>query len=136
MHSKKSAPYCRKNLLQQADELPYVVPEIANPGHNRIQHGEIRLAYERKEKLLLEYVDAEQKLSQRLVWPLAMVFWGEVWVLLAWCEKRHDYRNFRFDRIQSTKRSGEHFNLSDGLSWQHYLDTVLAHKTVSASESA
>jgi predicted DNA-binding transcriptional regulator YafY len=50
--------------------------------------------------LQLQYTDAKDKTSQRVVWPLAMFFWGGVWSIAAWCETRSDFRSFRLDRIQ------------------------------------
>ncbi|WP_407494234.1 helix-turn-helix transcriptional regulator [Pseudooceanicola sp. MF1-13] len=37
--------------------------------------------------------------DQRLLRPLGLFFWGKVWTLVAWCELRNDFRNFRVDRI-------------------------------------
>ncbi len=37
--------------------------------------------------------------SERIVWPLACLYWGDVWTLAAWCEQRSAFRNFRVDRI-------------------------------------
>ncbi|WP_238537435.1 WYL domain-containing protein [Chromobacterium haemolyticum] len=33
--------------------------------------------------------------------PLALFFWGDRWLLAAWCGLRLDYRSFRVDRLQS-----------------------------------
>jgi predicted DNA-binding transcriptional regulator YafY len=35
--------------------------------------------------------------SKREVQPLGLFFWGERWLLAAWCERRDDYRCFRLD---------------------------------------
>lgn len=39
--------------------------------------------------------------SERVIWPLGLVFWGNKWTLAAWCELRGEFRTFRLDRIQS-----------------------------------
>ena len=44
-------------------------------------------------KLALSYSDAESRTSERTVWPLGSFFWGSVWTLVAWCEKRQDFRS-------------------------------------------
>ncbi|MGZ3236377.1 MAG: helix-turn-helix transcriptional regulator [Burkholderiaceae bacterium] len=68
------------------------------------KHGErlelIRQAIARRNKLQLHYTDAKDKTSQRIIWPLAMYFWGGTWSIAAWCETRSDFRSFRLDRIQ------------------------------------
>ncbi|CDL47186.1 Transcriptional regulator, DeoR family [Klebsiella pneumoniae ISC21] len=33
-------------------------------------------------------------MTWREVLPLGLFFWGERWLLVAWCELRNDYRNF------------------------------------------
>lgn len=67
-------------------------------------HGErlelIRQAIARRNKLQLHYTDAKDKTSQRIIWPLAMFFWGGAWSIAAWCETRGDFRSFRLDRVQ------------------------------------
>ncbi|MNU03315.1 hypothetical protein D3C72_2472930 [compost metagenome] len=35
--------------------------------------------------------------------PLGCFFWGKVWTLAAWCERRQDFRSFRVDRIEALK---------------------------------
>jgi predicted DNA-binding transcriptional regulator YafY len=72
-------------------------------------------------KLALVYNDAQGRTSERTVWPLGSFFWGAVWTLVAWCEKRQDFRSFRLDRIQSMKAMNETFKLSDGQRLIDYL---------------
>ena len=60
----------------------------------------IRQAIARRNTLQLHYADANGKTSQRVIWPLAMFFWGGAWSIAAWCETRSDFRSFRVDRIQ------------------------------------
>ncbi len=49
--------------------------------------------------LTLDYRDAEDRLTRRDIRPLGLTFWGKVWTLIAWCEMRDDFREFRIDRI-------------------------------------
>lgn len=75
-------------------------------------HGErleaIRQAIAQRNKLQLQYIDAKDRTSQRIVWPLAMFFWGGTWSIAAWCETRSDFRSFRLDRIQDFQ-IGKHY---------------------------
>lgn len=59
----------------------------------------IRHAIRREYKLQMTYVDVKGDESQRLIWPLALGFFEEVHVVVAWCELRLDFRHFRTDRI-------------------------------------
>ncbi|WP_394168873.1 helix-turn-helix transcriptional regulator [Saccharospirillum alexandrii] len=52
-----------------------------------------------RHKLRLHYHREDMTASERVVWPLGLVFWGSVWTLMAWCELRADFRMFRVDRI-------------------------------------
>lgn len=60
----------------------------------------LRRAIRTKNKLYFTYENEKGKASQRCVRPLCLVFFSPVWLLLAWCEKRNDFRNFRLDRIK------------------------------------
>lgn len=54
----------------------------------------------RKEyKMQMTYTDGTGANSQRIIWPIALGFFEEIHVLVAWCELRSDFRHFRTDRI-------------------------------------
>jgi len=59
----------------------------------------IRLALRHEHKLQMTYIDVNNKESQRIIWPLALGFFEEVHVIVAWCELREAFRHFRTDRI-------------------------------------
>ena len=66
----------------------------------QIDMSELRQAIRHREKLIIRYEDENQHKSQRVILPIAMVYFIEVVVLAAWCELRADFRHFRVDRIQ------------------------------------
>ena len=59
----------------------------------------IRQAIRKEHKLQITYLDVKKDESQRTIWPLALGFFEEVHVIIAWCELRADFRHFRTDRI-------------------------------------
>ena len=59
----------------------------------------IRLAIRKEYKLQMTYIDVKGEASQRIIWPLALGFFEEIHVIVAWCELREDFRHFRTDRI-------------------------------------
>ncbi|MCR6502838.1 YafY family transcriptional regulator [Shinella sp. CPCC 101442] len=61
--------------------------------------GLLREACWQEHAVVIGYVDAEQRRSDRQVLPLAIVYLERVLVLLAWCCLRQDFRKFRVDRI-------------------------------------
>ena len=59
----------------------------------------LREAVQARRKLQVDYRDATERASLRIVRPLGCFYWGSVWTLAAWCETRNDFRSFRLDRI-------------------------------------
>lgn len=57
-------------------------------------------------RLEFAYRDAEDQPSTRIVRPLGLWFWGQVWTLVAWCELRDDFRVFRVDRMEDVVEAG------------------------------
>jgi len=70
----------------------------------------LRRAIRDEEKLHLAYIDAEENHTKRTVLPLAILYYIDVIILVAWCELRADFRHFRIDRLQEFKPAGEYFN--------------------------
>ncbi|QRI64396.1 YafY family transcriptional regulator [Shinella sp. PSBB067] len=74
-------------------------------GPRRIVDGEIvdlaviRAAIRRERKLRLSYCDAAGVRSERVVWPVALGYFEETRMLVAWCERRQGYRHFRTERM-------------------------------------
>lgn len=80
----------------------------------------LRRAIRGKNKLDFIYEDEKKALTNRKVRPLCLVFFSPVWLLLAWCEKRDDFRNFRIDRIQDLTISDDLFKDEKGKRVQDY----------------
>jgi predicted DNA-binding transcriptional regulator YafY len=59
----------------------------------------LRGAIRAERKLALVYMDSESHETRRTVLPLAIFYYVEAVVLVAWCELRDDFRHFRVDRI-------------------------------------
>ncbi|MES2818774.1 MAG: YafY family protein [Pseudomonadota bacterium] len=86
--------------------------------------GQLRLAVRERRKLLLSYRCEREAQTERCIWPLGLFFWGQVWTLCGWCELRSDFRNFRIDRVQGLRDTGEHFDPAPGQRLKDYLATV------------
>ncbi|TCP31880.1 YafY family protein [Sphingomonas sp. BK235] len=63
------------------------------------QVATLRDAIRRQRKLAIHYADAAGTPSERIVWPIAIVYFDDARVLAAWCERRDAFRHFRVDRI-------------------------------------
>jgi len=64
----------------------------------------IRHAVRDRNKIALDYRDEAGRTSRRIIWPLGLAFFAPVWMVIAWCEKRADFRNFRIDRMEQADR--------------------------------
>jgi predicted DNA-binding transcriptional regulator YafY len=60
----------------------------------------LRQALIHENKLNILYKDGSGRATERVVWPLDTEHYGPKGAMLCWCEKRHDFRHFRFDRVQ------------------------------------
>lgn len=49
------------------------------------------------------------KVTERVIEPVGIFFMTGHWYLIAYCQLRRDYRNFRIDRINQLKQTGEPF---------------------------
>jgi predicted DNA-binding transcriptional regulator YafY len=69
----------------------------------------LRRAIREERTLRLTYRDGNGRPTERVVKPIAMIYYIEVAVLVAWCELRGDFRHFRVDRVASCKLLTERF---------------------------
>jgi len=53
-----------------------------------------------------------------------MAFYGPIWLLVAWCEKRSDFRTFRLDRIDQLLVTEEPIPEEPGTNLQSFLDRM------------
>lgn len=70
---------------------------------DNIDMKELRLAIRELNKLNIEYSDVNNNQSIRTIWPIAIAYFETVRLIVAWCEKREDFRHFRTDRITNWK---------------------------------
>lgn len=61
----------------------------------------LREAAQAHRKVNVQYRDASDRFTMRILRPLGCFYWGKVWTLAAWCEVRDGFRSFRLDRIES-----------------------------------
>lgn len=92
-------------LPKEKREFVEATPMFAPAFHIDPVHGErleqVRQAIGGRCKLQIDYIDAQGQATQRVIWPLALYFWGGTWLIAAWCEMRADFRSFRLDRAQT-----------------------------------
>lgn len=102
--------------------LPQKKQEFLNDTYLRSIHSwidvdqnvveQVRIAIRRQTKIQIDYVDEQNQMSHRQLWPFALGYFNDKMLLAAWCELREDFRNFRLDRVQKlvlTEQSYPHF---------------------------
>lgn len=111
-------------LVQRTQELAlFAVPSESRPPWT-ISFSGLRRCIHDKRKVLLDYADEAGNATTRTVRPLAMAFFGPVWLLVAWCELRADFRTFRIDRIRELTELDLVFEDAPDKSLQTYIDKV------------
>ena len=63
--------------------------------------GEIHNAIDSSQWIDIRYQSVSDEVTNRVVYPLGIFYWGGKWTVTSWCQLRNDYRDFRVDRIQS-----------------------------------
>ncbi len=97
-----------------------VVPDFRISAEVTETLGEARSAINNQVRLFLDYRNAEEESSERIIWPLMVAYWGRTWTLGAWCELRQDFRSFRLDRINSLKTLSSKFPDEPGKRLEDY----------------
>ncbi len=69
----------------------------------------LRRAVRDELKLEMRYADEQGRGSQRVIWPIALIYYSDVIHIVAWCELRGEQRTFRSDRIASSALTGDGF---------------------------
>jgi len=84
----------------------------------------LRLAIESSQVIETTYCDEKLQETQRRLRPMALLFWGNAWTLVAWCELRVDFRSFRVDRFKTLWMLEERFEPERGQRYEDFLVKV------------
>jgi predicted DNA-binding transcriptional regulator YafY len=101
-----------------------LVPDYFVTEMVRRRVGEIRLAVAEKRRTWLRYRSAGEEVTERVVRPVALFFWGGSWAAGAWCELRTAFRDFRLDRMVSLRLLEDVFTDAPGQTLQDYLERL------------
>jgi predicted DNA-binding transcriptional regulator YafY len=69
----------------------------------------VRDAIRLSRKIEIVYRDGRDAPTTRKIWPIALAFFNDVWLVVAWCETRRDFRHFRTDRIERATFAAERY---------------------------
>jgi predicted DNA-binding transcriptional regulator YafY len=63
----------------------------------------------------------QQKESQRNIEPIGLYFYAQHWHVIAWCQNRSNYRDFRLDRMHSIEVLPQYYQRNSHLTLQQYI---------------
>ncbi len=94
-------------LPEDQDSLPaataFALPPFADARAGFRHAPPIRAAIRARQKLSLRYREADGALSDQTIRPLRVDYWGRLWSVTAWCERRGGFARFRLERIEALK---------------------------------
>lgn len=86
----------------------------------------VRHAIRGRQVLEVRYRDLQERTTERRLRPLGVVAFDLVWLLTAWCETRGDFRDFRLDRFEHARPTGERFVDEPGKRFEDHLARMRA----------
>ena len=107
--------------VAEADAWKFAVYPFADAARGLSHMPALRAAIKGRQKLRLAYRRIDGALTDRVIRPLHMEYWGRVWTLTAWCEMRGDFRVFRVDLIEAATPLPELFVDEPGKRMADYL---------------
>jgi predicted DNA-binding transcriptional regulator YafY len=61
----------------------------------------VRRAIAAEQVLEIAYQDVAIQQTTRIIWPLALIYYSDNTVIVAWCTLRNAFRHFRLDRMET-----------------------------------
>lgn len=120
----------------RASSQRYLAPDFFQPQAVRESMAILRGGVEGKRKVQAVYRRGDGAASERVLWPLGLVFWGGCWTLGAWCELRQGFRTFRVDRFAGIVLLDAGFDDRYGHLWTEYLTHARNEGAVKAQPAA
>ncbi|MFN7942898.1 MAG: YafY family protein [Thermoanaerobaculia bacterium] len=123
-------PKARAHLVEQTR---LYAPVHGERPAERLPLGVLRAAIHARRRVALAYRDEKGDETRRDVRPLALAFYPPVWLLVAWCELRVDFRSFRVDRCLAIEVAQETFPLEAGRTLEDFLARMSGAKRLQSS---
>jgi predicted DNA-binding transcriptional regulator YafY len=103
-----------ESLRTHVADAPFYVSRGDAIEPRGVDVAQVRAAIRDRRKLRMSYLDEKGNRTRRTVWPLAMAYYVDVSLIGAWCELRRDFRNFRVERITSSRVLAARFQDHNG----------------------
>lgn len=113
---------------ERVDATALYSPTFHVTDAERARFGEVRAAVDGHAKLRFGYRDERGQVTERVVRPLGLYFWGNAWTVGAWCELREGHRSFRLDRMEALTVLDERFALTPPVTLADFLAAIEANE--------
>jgi predicted DNA-binding transcriptional regulator YafY len=97
----KLAAVLPEPLRGALEAAPFHVSTGAAREPGAISLAQLRVAIREANKLRITYRDLNDRISERVIRPVALEYYVETTLVCGWCELRDGYRHFRADRIEA-----------------------------------
>ncbi|MES2731977.1 MAG: YafY family protein [Bacteroidota bacterium] len=85
----------------------------------------IQQAIVQKNVLWINYLSTyKEEVTQRDVEPMGLLYYGHNWHMIAFCQMRQGYRDFRVDRIKQLRNTQRKFKPKPGHSLETYIQSI------------
>ncbi len=78
--------------------------------------------------LKLSYIDAHGRASERNIEPIGITFYSQSWHVVAYCQMRKAYRDFKLARVESLEPTGLVFD-TDHITLDQYIQKIQAESS-------
>ena len=124
-----------QEVKREVAQTPVYALDFQMKNEIRQRLDQLNEAIEHKLLIEITYADAQQTQTTRTLQPLSLYYWGKTWTLVAWCQKRDDFRSFRIDRITTMLVSEKHFETEPGKTVSDYLAQMVEHEGINLHSS-
>ncbi len=111
IHAATSVASKISNVLPENSIVttPHQVSQWNQIPASHVQPEELRRIIREEAEIDILYLDLQDVTTQRVIKPIALFYYIDVIVLVAWCTLREGFRHFRIDRIQNYEITGNIF---------------------------
>ena len=111
-------------LKPEFERKDILVPDFSTKNENTVRLQALRVAVKEQQKAHFSYTRADGENSERTVHPLGLFYWGSVWTMVAWCQLRDNFRQFRIDRMINLTILDEHYHAQPGQTLDDYINSL------------
>ncbi len=112
-----------KDMIDDYSDVVFAPDFVHNKQQKRLWE-DIHHAIKKLNPIKIHYNSLDEVNSERILYPLGLVYWGSKWTLASWCTKRQDFRSFRIDRILESNVLKDSFDLTERVNLHAFLATT------------